>query len=167
MILAFAGDPESGPTIARALEGLGGSPRLAFVCHIVIGWRALDGATPDAELAERSARAALALPVVADLVPAGHALLSRALLAKGASAAGLDEARIAARLQAECRDLELFTVLADVALTEALHASGARDEAERVAREGRARLDALASTIADPEHRRGFYARRMGNDRLA
>jgi hypothetical protein len=157
LVLTFAGDPGAEPTMRRALEGLRASPRLAFICHLVIGWLRLEAG--DVAAAEESARAAIALPVVVDLASAGPALLSLALLAKGDRDGARAAAREGEKLQSEARDLELLVGLSDLAVARACDEPAALDRGAR-------HLGAIAATIADPTQRAAFLRRRLANDRI-
>src|SRR5213076_1967888 len=116
------------------LEALGGSPRLAFICRVLLGWTALDRGAVDE--AEKYARAAIETPAVAELRPAGDALLARVFCARGALDPALDRARAAAKAQRSFHDLELFEGLGDVALAEVHQARGDANAARDAVAEG-------------------------------
>jgi hypothetical protein len=164
LVEAYAGMPEAASTMRRALANLGGSPRLAFIARVVLGWLALDAGDP--REASEHAAAAILLPVAPDLRPAGLALRSRVLVAEGRLDEGLADALEAARLAAEREDLELTAGMSELALAEAHEARGDRTEAREVLAAGYRRLADIAATIAEPEGRRRFWARRLPNDRV-
>jgi hypothetical protein len=80
---SYAGDPFAESTMSQVLGGLGGNPRLAFLCHVHCGWLALDRGDVDA--AKWRAEAAGQLPLVPELRPAGIALRSSARSKQSAS----------------------------------------------------------------------------------
>jgi hypothetical protein len=165
LVCAFAGEPAQA-TMTRALAEVGGTPRLAFVCDLVLAWQALEDATLDVESADRHARHALALPLSDHLRPAALALAARVHLARGETADGLRVAREAEALAAACSDLELTHGIAGTTLAEALDAAGDRDAAKRVLADQAADLDAIARTLPSALERGQFWARRMPNDRV-
>jgi eukaryotic-like serine/threonine-protein kinase len=164
LLLAYDRAPSAEETMQRALSGVAGSPRLAFVSHLVIGRLAL--ARGDIDAAERSSRAALVLPVAIDLQAAGRALASSTRLARGDLDGALEEARLAVKLKEQSADLELTEGMSGLALAEALDARGARSEAEAALRVAYLRLAHVAEKISSPEHRRRFWARSLPNDRI-
>jgi len=165
LTLAFAGDPLAEATMREALTGLAGSPRLAFISHVVIGWLRLDAG--DVAAAEASARAAIALPVVVDLAPAGPALLALALLAKGDPDGARAAARESETLQSGARDLELLIGLSELAIATVEQACGDEARAREATTRGGERLRAIAATIADPAQRAAFLSRKLPNDRIS
>ena len=164
LVEAYAGLPAAAATMREALGALGGSPRLAFIARIVLGWLALSAG--DAREAGEHADAAVLLPVVPDLRPAGLALRSRVRCAEGRLDEGLADATLAARLASEREDLELTAGTSDLALAEAYEARGDRARAREAIADGYGRLARIAATIAAPEGRRRFWARRLPNDRI-
>jgi ATP/maltotriose-dependent transcriptional regulator MalT len=162
MTLTFAGHEAAESTMRAALAKLGGSPRLSFICRFFAGWSALE--RKDLDQAETDARAAIALPVVPELRPAGHALLARVLLARGQLDEATSEAHEAMRLRR--RDLELTHAVAELALAEVHAARGDGDAVRGVLDEVLPRLDAIAATIASPDSRTRFFARRVAIDGL-
>jgi hypothetical protein len=149
--------------MVRALSEVGGTPRLALVCQLVIAWQALEG--DDIEAADAAAQAALSLPVARDLRPAAMALAARVQLARGHAGAALRIARDAASLELACTDLELTYGIASVTLAESLDASGDRLGARAVLQRVVDGLDAIAGTVMAIGRPR-FWSRRMPNDRV-
>ncbi len=164
LVEAYAGLPQAAATMREALGSLGGSPRLAFVARVVLGWLALSAG--DVGEAAEHAGAAAALPVVVDLRPAGIALRSRVLCAENRLDEALADAREAARIASARQDFELTAGMSDLALAEAYDARGDRAQARDALAAGHARLARIAATIAAPEGRRRFWARRLPNDRI-
>jgi hypothetical protein len=164
LVEAYAGLPEAAATLREVLGSLGGSPRLAFVVRLVLGWLALDAG--DLREAGDHAAAAVSLPVVPDLRAAGLALRSRTLVAEGRLDEALADAMEAARLASAREDLELTAGMSDLALAEAHEARGDRAQAREALAAGHALLSGIAATIASPEGRRRFLTRRMPNDRI-
>jgi hypothetical protein len=160
LLLTYAGHPDAEARMGEALGHVTGSPRLAFICHVVLGWLALERG--DAERAESLATAARTMPVARELRPAGLALAARARHALGDDAEAVRLAREAVAAEAETGDLELTWGMAGAALAEA---SLARDP--RAARDALAnvtgRLHAVAATIASPEGRERFWGRPLPN----
>jgi hypothetical protein len=150
--------------LARALDEVAGSPRLAFICRIVLGWLALEAGN-HAE-AQKQADAANAIAVVDDLRSAGLALASLAALARGDRDAALHLALAAKDVAASCTDLELTFGLAELALAEAHLAGGDRAAAKSAIAPVLRALDAIAETIADDNQRQAFRDRPLGNDRI-
>jgi hypothetical protein len=159
VLLAYAGRPEAEPTLREALGKLGGSPRLSFICHVVIGWLALDRG--DVEEAWAHADAARATPVARELRPAGIALGARVLGARGRVDDAALLAEEAAREEMATKDLELTWGIAGVTLADARAAkdeAGARAALEPVVR----RLTAVAATLPSAERAR-FWQRPWPN----
>lgn len=147
----------------EALVGVAGSPRLAFLCHVVLGSLALDRG--DVDEAAKLAEAAAAMSVAPELRPAGVALSARVLMARGRAADAAALAVDAAHAEASCEDLDLTWGTAGVTLAEALadrDAATARAALEPVA----ARLVKVASTIVSSEHRERFWQRPLPNARV-
>jgi eukaryotic-like serine/threonine-protein kinase len=165
LTLAFAGDAAGEAIMREALVGLRASPRLAFVCHMVIGWSRLSAG--DGAGAEECARAAIALPVVVDLGAAAPGLLALALLLRG----DVDAAGIAAiegeTLQARAADLDLMIGMTDLALAEVARARNDERAAREALSRGFSRVESIARTIGNPEQRAAFLSRSMPNDRLS
>jgi hypothetical protein len=147
-----------------ALEGVAASPRLAFVCRVVVGSLALDRG--DVARGRAQAAAARALDVVDDLRPAGLALASRAALVGGDLRGALGLADEAAAAAAAVVDLELTFGLPELALAEAHLALGDRAAAGRAIAPAATAIHALARTIDAPEQRARFLARPIANDRV-
>jgi eukaryotic-like serine/threonine-protein kinase len=163
LLLVYAGELAE-PILRDALGGLSNSPRLAFLCHVLLGFDLLRRG--EAGAAEQHARAAGALEVASDLGAARHALTSGTRLAQGDVEQALVEARSAVELGRGCTDLELTYGLAETALAEALAATGDRDAARDAALPAYRRLQSVAATIASDEQRARFWSRRLPNDRL-
>ena len=165
LLLAYAGSDGAEAVMRDALAVLGGSPRLAFICRMVIGAAALNRG--DVGAAEIEARAAEASDVVQDLRPASFALSARVALAKG----DLDDAvRLAAegeRVELAGRDLELTHGMAALALAEAHLARGDQGAARATIAAVARRLTAIAATIPSSEHRARFWGRAFPNARIA
>ena len=164
LLLAYARDPSAEAAMEAALAGVAGSPRLAFICRVVLASLALDRG--DAARARAQAEAARAIDVVDDLRPAGLALASRAALLGGdvPGALGLAEEAFAAASSAV--DLELTFGLPELALAEAHLARGDRAAAARALAPTAREVLALAKTIDVPEQRARFLARPIANDRV-
>jgi hypothetical protein len=174
LLLAYSRHEAAAASMERALAAVAGSPRLAFICHMVLGSLALD--RNDIDAGAKHADAANALAVVDDLKSAGLALASRAVLARfrsgpgaGASAHADEAVRLAlagTRMAAGCTDLELTFGLAELALAEAHLAQEDRAAAaDAIAPVARA-ISAIASTIADDAQRTRFLERPIANDRI-
>jgi len=154
MLFVFVGDLR-GEAIEREIAAaLSSNPRLTFLNRVFAGYCALERG--DAATAENDARLAMAVPVVAELRPAGPALLSLALLARGAVEEALAAAREALAIERRA-DVELTDGLAELALSRALDATGDRAGAIRALEPRWARMRAIAD---------GFRDRRFANDRL-
>jgi tetratricopeptide (TPR) repeat protein len=164
MTLVFAGDERGEAVMREALTSLAGSPRLAFICRFFAGWAALGRG--DLDLAERDAQAAIATPVVRELQPAGHALLARVLTKRGRLDDALAEATKGMKLRRLRRDLELTEGVPDLALAEVHAARGDTNAMQSVLAEALPRVDAIAATIASPQLRSRFLARRVAIDEL-
>ncbi len=87
-----------------------------------------------------------------------HAVLARAELAAGRATEALGHARTAHQLLDELGGIEEGEALIRLAFAEALAAAGPPDEARAAAHAARARLDARAARIIDPDIRRSFLA---------
>ena len=151
-------------TMRGALSGVRGSPRLSFICHVVLGWIAVDRG--DLDVAEANARAAVALPVVADLASAGHAVLARVSVARGELDRALEQATTAIALVSQRRDLELTEGVAELSMAEVLHARGERDAARRLLAGAERRVLTIAAQIGDPLRRARYVERRFPNARI-
>ncbi len=163
LLRAYSRDEAAFSTMERALAGVAGSPRLAFICHMVLASLALD--RHDIEAGSKHADAANALAVVDDLRSAGLALASRAVLSRDADEA-VRLALAARRMAADCTDLELTFGMAELALAEAHLAKKDRAAAaDAIAPAARA-IAALAGTIADDAQRARFLERPLANDRI-
>ncbi|MDB4935464.1 MAG: protein kinase [Labilithrix sp.] len=158
---AYAGNADAEAKMKAALVAVGASPRLAFLCRVVVGWLALE--RNDVDVAHVEARAAVDIVVAPELRPAGMALAARVALAKGDAGEAIRLASAAKQLEGECRDLELTFGFADYALAEAQLARGAKDEARATIASITSRLDAIASTIPDAAQRRRFWDRPLAN----
>lgn len=162
LLLAYAGRADAEATARDALAKVAGSPRLAFICRVVLGWLALEkGAL---EEASAQADAARAMPVAPELRPAGLALAARTLtaLGRGDEAAALVEE--AAREERALPDLELTWGMAGVALAEAkmkTDVAAARAALEPVLE----RLRSVALTLPSADDRRRFWTRPLPNAR--
>ncbi|HEY1695189.1 MAG TPA: protein kinase [Polyangiaceae bacterium] len=160
LLLTYAGHPDAEARMGEALGHVAGSPRLAFICHVVLGWLALE--RDDADRAAALASEARAMPVARELRPAGIALAARARHARGDDAEAVALAREAVAAEGETGDLELTWGMAGVALAEASlgrDPRAARDALANVTR----RLDAVAATIASAEGRERFWQRPLPN----
>nr|HEX4315028.1 protein kinase [Kofleriaceae bacterium] len=160
VLAAYAGRPEAMAALRAALPAMTGSPRLAFLLHVYVGWLA----DADGDRAA-AAEAALALPVVPELHNAALALQSTALRRRGDVAGAVAVAREAVAIAAS-GDLELTDGFAGLALAEALDAAGDRAGARAALAAAVARLDAIAATIADPAQRAAFRHRPLPNAQL-
>jgi tetratricopeptide (TPR) repeat protein len=165
LVGAYGGDPGAEDAMRAALVDLQGSPRLAFICRIVIGSAALERGDVDA--ADAEARAAQAIAVVDDLRPAGIALASGVALARGDADLAVQLATEAERIESSRSDLELTYGIAAATLGEAHLARGDRDAARAVIGSIASKLDAIAATIEDRGRRALFWRRRLPNDRVA
>jgi eukaryotic-like serine/threonine-protein kinase len=165
VILAYAGDDAAEAIMRDALAVLGGSPRLAFICRMIIGASALDRG--DVGAAEIEARAAEAIDVVQDLRPAGFALSSRIALAQRKVDEAVRLATEGERVETLGRDLELTYGMAGLALAEAHLARGDRGAARETVTAVARRLAKIAATIPSPEHRARFWGRALPNARIA
>ncbi len=165
LVLAFAGDPAAEAIMRSALGFVGGSPRLTFICHLVIGAAALDRG--DREAAALEAGAAEAIDVVADLRPASFALSSRVALAGGDVERAVSLAAEGERIEAARTDLELTHGLAALALTEAHRAHGDTEAARAALAPVLRRTEAIAATLPEGERRTRFWARALPNARIA
>jgi eukaryotic-like serine/threonine-protein kinase len=164
LVSTYARAPDAADIMARALEDVAGSPRLAFICRIVLGWHALDA--KDHAEAAKQADAANAIAVVDDLRCAGLALRSRAALARGDQEAALEDAQAAMRVATNCTDLELTFGLPRLALAEAQLARGDRVAAKEALDPALRALDRIAATIPNEDERRAFLDRPMANDQI-
>ena len=143
---------------------LAGSPRLSFLCDVVVGWLALERG--DLDEAHARADGARVATVAAELRPAGVALASRVLTARGRPKEAASLVEEAAGLEARLTDLELTWGMAGVALAEARVASGdpgARDALAPVL----ARLGNVAVTLASESERARFWSRPLPNARAS
>ncbi|MCC7536546.1 MAG: protein kinase [Deltaproteobacteria bacterium] len=164
MVLTFAGAREADDVMRRAVELVGSSPRLAYICRVVLAWHALERGDLDA--ADVHVGAALPLSVASELRPAARALSARLRLARGDLDGALLEARDAAVASAAHRDLELMEGLAGLVLADVHRARGEHAEATVALEAIRARLDAIAGTLRSADARARFWSRRFVNDRI-
>ena len=163
LLRAYAGDGSARALMRSSLTEVSGTPRLAFVCHLVVAMQALDEG--DLDVAEDSARAAVALPIVEELRAPALALLSRVHTARGRAEDALRVAREAWTAELACRDLDLAYGIVGLTLAEALEAAGEADAAHHALAHVFRELDAIARTIPAAE-RALFWARRLPNDRV-
>jgi hypothetical protein len=160
VLLVYSGRPEADAVMREAQALVGGSPRLSFLCQIIIGSLAL--ARGDLDEAGARADAARGIAVAAELRPAGAGLGARVLSARGRFEEAAVLAQEAAREERGCRDLELTWGLAGIALAEARQGVGSRDGAREALGPVLARLSAVASTLASIDHAR-FWERALPN----
>ncbi|HEX8795945.1 MAG TPA: AAA family ATPase, partial [Polyangiaceae bacterium] len=164
LLSAYAQRPDAEATMRDARAKLAGSPRLSFLCDVVVGWLALERA--DLDEAQARADAARVAVVAAELRPAGVALASRVLTARGRAAEAAALVEEAAGLEARLTDLELTWGMAGVALAEARAESGhpgARDALAPVL----GRLGDVAATLASESERARFWSRPLPNARAS
>lgn len=165
LLMAYASHPDADATMRDARVKLAGSPRLSFLCDVVTGWLALERG--DLDEAQARAEAARAAPVAAELRPAGVALASRVLTARGRAKDAASLVEDAAGLEARLIDLELTWGMAGVALAEARaeagDAAGARDAVAPVL----GRLGEVAATLASESDRARFWSRPLPNARAS
>lgn len=162
LLLAYAGRPEAESTMREALPRVSASPRLSFLCHVVVGWLALERG--DVDEASKCADAARAVSVAPELSPAGVALAARVLTARKLHTEAIALVRDAATREAMLPDLELTWGMAGVALAEAsseVDALAARDALGPVLR----RLTSVAGTLPSDEARARFWCRPLPNAR--
>jgi hypothetical protein len=112
--------------------------------------------TGDLAAAERELEAALAMAVPFER-PGVLATLSALRIAQGRTGEALAAAEDAVARCTAMGGCGMFRgAFVRLAHAEALHATGAHDAARRAVTEARARLLAIADTIADPAYRQGF-----------
>jgi hypothetical protein len=164
LLLAYAGETAAETAMRAARLSVGGSPRLSFICHVVVGWLSLESGNVEGAAVE--AAAAAAIPVALELRPAALAMAARVALARGDADEAVRLASEAERIESACDDLELTYGTAGFALAEA-HAL--RDE--RAARGALGpvvrRLAAIASTVTSGEQRERFWQRPLPNASVA
>jgi eukaryotic-like serine/threonine-protein kinase len=165
LLLAYAGDVGSVDVMKRALEALKGSPRLAFICRVVLATAALGSG--DIDVADEHARGASEIKVVDDLRAAGLALTARVSVARGHADEALRVALAASSVASSCPDLELTHGMAGLALAEAHVAREDTDAAKAALTPIVSAIDAIAATIGSPEHRLRFKERPLANDAIA
>ena len=163
VLATYAGAPDAAARLRDALPAMAGSPRLAFLLHLYLGW--LADAAGDRAATAAAAEAALALPIVPELRGAGLALRATVLRRRGDAAGAVASAREAVAHGAS-GDLELTDGFAQLALAEALEAAGDREAARRALADAHAAVVRIADTIADPAHRAAFLARPLPNARI-
>jgi tRNA A-37 threonylcarbamoyl transferase component Bud32/tetratricopeptide (TPR) repeat protein len=161
LILTYAGDEAAETTMRSAIPSMRGSPRLAFLCRVIVGSLALDRG--DVETAELEAQEALALTVAPELRASGLALQARVTLGRGNLDEAVSLAGDACWVESTGSDLELTFGMAGHALAEARLAKGDRDGAALALEPVEARLQAIASTIASVELRERFWHRPLPN----
>jgi hypothetical protein len=159
-LLAYGGDERADEAMRRALEGVGGSPRLSFLCRFALGWRALGRG--DLDTADAEARAASAIAAGDHLAPAGVALAARVACRKGRGDDAIALASDAAAREASCRDLELLYGVGAFALAEAHAERGAIDRARVALAPAVEQLSKIASTLS-VEARDAFWSRTLAN----
>lgn len=164
LLLAFAGDSSAESTMRGAALALEGSPRLSFLCHVVVGWLAMDRG--DARTAEAEATAALKITVAPELRAAGLALGARVAISRDQIEEGVRMASEAFSVESTSQDLDVTFGIAGVTLAEALVASGATNGALRVLGTVKARLAVTAATISAPAQRERFWHRPLPNATL-
>ncbi len=164
MIESFGGKPGADESLTRGLERLATSPRLSFICRVLLGWRAID--ENDIETAEIHVMAATRGKVTNELKAAAWAVSARIAAHRGDLAKALAEATKASNLAHASRELELFEGLPDAVLAEVHALRGEMSAAREASRQGHERLAAIAATIANRDQRALFWARRIGVDRL-
>jgi hypothetical protein len=163
-LLAYAGETGAESAMRAARLSVGGSPRLSFIGHVVVGWLALESGNVEGAAVE--AAAAAAIPVALELRPAALAMAARVALARGDADEAVRLASEAERIESACGDLELTYGMAGFALAEAhsLHDERAtRGALGPVVR----RLAAVASTVMSGEQRTRFWQRPLPNASVA
>ena len=148
----------------RALEGLGGSQRLACGIHIGLAIAALEQGDPEG--AEREARAALAMKVAPPMRAIALGLQARSLNARSLHAEALPLAQEGATLSLSGGIVEMFSGTAELALAETLDALGRRAEARVALAEGERRAHAVADRLADPAVRARYLAQPHPNRQI-
>jgi hypothetical protein len=165
MLLAYAGEPRAEMAMRSALADVGGSPRLAFLCHVVVGWLALERG--DRDTARASARAMEQIDVAPELRTAGLALAARVAIGDGSGEEALRLATEAAGMEEASLDLELTYGMGGHALAEVRKARGDADGARAALAPVMRRLTAIAGTIPAPEDRDRFWHRPLANASIA
>ncbi len=164
LLCVYAGETSAAEVVARsALTELGASPRLAFICRLILAHRALEAgslAMAHAELSHLST-----LDVVRDLRVAAMALEARLSLAEGNVEAAFAQARAAVDASVPCTDMELVSGLPGLVLAEVHWALGDRALAIEALRPVLLRIRAVEQNITDPRLRERFRARPFDNDR--
>ncbi len=132
-----------------------GNQRLSGVARGYLARMLLEWGDTDSALAEAT-RAVEILEGAPALLCSALAVLSLVHLAHGNADAALEAATRGAELLAQVGESAVGESLIRQAHIEALLAAGRRDEAKQAAAEARARIDARAARIADPEWRELF-----------
>jgi hypothetical protein len=137
------------------------SPRLAFLCHVVVGWLAVDrGSLVEANA---SARAAAPIPVAPEFRSAGLALEARIALAEHDNGRALALSVEAAQLEQASGDLDLTFGMGGCTLALVRAATDDLDGARTALTQTSSRLAKVASTIASDEDRARFWQRPLAN----